>query len=168
MAANEYHFITRWRLEGTAHEVSAVLDDATDLVRWWPDVYLDVEQLEAGDADGIGKVFHLYTKGWLPYRLRWRFRVVESRKPYGWTLEAWGDFVGRGVWTFEEDGPYVDAVYDWKIRADKPLLRHLSFLLKPIFAANHRWAMARGEERLRRELCRRRRVAAPVDEGEDT
>ena len=45
--------------------------------------------------------------------------------------------------------------YDWKIRADKPLLRYLSFLLKPIFSANHRWAMAQGEKALRAELaCR--------------
>ena len=156
MAANDYHFITRWRVEATAQEVSDVLDDAADLVRWWPDVYLGVEQLEEGDDDGIGKVFRLYTRGRLPYTLRWYFRVVESRKPYGWTLDAWGDFVGRGVWTFEEDGPFVDVTYDWTVRADKPLLRHLSFLLKPIFAANHHWAMARGEESLKRELARRR------------
>jgi hypothetical protein len=31
-------------------------------------------------------------------------------------------------------------------------LRYGSFLFKPIFAANHRWAMARGEESLKREL----------------
>lgn len=156
MATNNYHFITRWRFEATAQEVSDVLDDAADLVRWWPDVYLGVELVEDGDADGIGKVYRLYTKGRLPYTLEWQFRVVESRKPYGWTLEAWGDFVGRGVWTFEEDGPFVDVTYDWKVRADKPLLRRLSFLLKPFFSANHRWAMARGEESLRRELARRR------------
>ena len=156
MATNEYHFITRWRVEGTVQEVSDVLDDAADLVRWWPDVYLGVEQLEDGDEDGVGKVYSLYTRGRLPYTLRWQFRVVESRKPYGWTLDAWGDFVGRGVWTFEEDGPFVDVTYDWTVRADKPLLRHLSFLLKPIFAANHRWAMARGEASLKRELARRR------------
>jgi hypothetical protein len=32
-------------------------------------------------------------------------------------------------------------------------LRYLSFLFKPFFSANHRWAMARGEESLRRELA---------------
>ena len=42
-----------------------------------------------------------------------------------------------------------------RIRAEKPLLRYLSFLLKPVFSANHRWAMARGEESLRAELGRR-------------
>jgi hypothetical protein len=41
------------------------------------------------------------------------------------------------------------------VRADKPLLRYGSWFVKPIFAANHRWAMARGEESLKRELERR-------------
>ena len=41
------------------------------------------------------------------------------------------------------------------LRAEKPLLRRLSFALKPIFSWNHRWAMARGYENLRREVNRR-------------
>ena len=44
----------------------------------------------------------------------------------------------------------------WRRRADKPLLAALSFLMKPLFAANQRWAMARGEESLKLELARRR------------
>jgi len=50
----------------------------------------------------------------------------------------------------------VNITYDWKIRADKALLRYLSFLLKPVFAMNHRWAMAQGEKSLCVELSRRR------------
>ena len=42
----------------------------------------------------------------------------------------------------------ANITFDWKIRADKTLLRLLSFLLKPVFAANHRWAMAKGLESL--------------------
>ena len=52
--------------------------------------------------------------------------------------------------------PVVDITYDWRLRAEKPLLRNLSFLLKPLFEANHRWAMAQGEESLKLELARRR------------
>ena len=79
-----------------------------------------------GDAQGVGKVVRLYTKGWLPYTLRWQFRVTESRGLDGFTLESWGDFVGRGIWTFAQDGPFTDIAYDWRIRADKPLLRWLA------------------------------------------
>src|SRR5204863_3670122 len=149
--------------EGTPEEVYRIIDRPSELVRWWPAVYLDVRELEPGDETGVGKVVELLTKGWLPYTLRWRFRTVEKKPFERIVLEAQGDFEGRGVWTFEADGPCVRVTYDWRIRATKPLLRRLSFLLRPVFAANHRWAMARGEESLRLELARRRGdvVAAP-------
>ncbi len=147
MATNDYHFITEWRVQGTAQEVADILDDAAGLTRWWPSVYLDVKVLEKGDEAGLGKVVDLYTKGWLPYTLRWQFRVTEVRDD-GFTLIAQGDFEGRGIWTFKQEGPWVNVIYDWKISAEKPLLRYFSFLMKPIFSANHRWAMAKGEESL--------------------
>ncbi len=155
MSANEYHFITHWRVEGTVEEVSDVLGEATGLTRWWPSVYLAVKEIEHGGENGVGRVVELHTKGWLPYTLHWFFRVTESHRPYGFSLNAWGDFEGSGIWTFVQDGRFAAITYDWRIRAEKPLLRYLSFLLKPIFSANHRWAMARGEESLRLELARR-------------
>jgi hypothetical protein len=148
-------------VRGGLGEVRSVLSDAKELPRWWPSVYLDVEILEPGDENGLGRVVSLYTKGWLPYTLRWQFRVSEVR-PDGFTLEATGDFVGRGIWTFKQAGEMVEVVYDWKIRADKPLLRWFSFLLKPVFSANHQWAMARGLESLKIELARRR-AASPEE-----
>lgn len=156
MATNEYHFITRWRVEGSCEEVSGILEDALALPRWWPSVYLDAWEIEPGDDRGVGRVIGLYTKGWLPYTLRWKFRITDARHPFGFSLRAFGDFEGTGTWTFTEDGEFVDIVYDWRIRADKPLLKALSFLMKPIFSANHRWAMARGLESLKLEMARRR------------
>jgi len=60
------------------------------------------------------------------------------------------------VWTLQQHGEFVDVTYDWRIVAEKPLLRYGSFALRPFFAANHRWAMARGHESLALELRRRR------------
>lgn len=138
----------------TIEEVSQIIGDASGLSRWWPSVYLDVKVLQEGDERGLGRVVSLYTKGWLPYTLRWNFRVTEVQ-PNGFTLVAWGDFDGHGIWTYEQEGPWVIITYDWKIKAEKPLLRYFSFVMKPIFSANHRWAMARGEESLKLELARR-------------
>ena len=154
VATNDYHFITTWRLKSTKEEVSEIIGDPRGLTSWWPSVYLDVKVLEEGDERGLGRVVSLYTKGWLPYTLRWDFRVTEVR-PNGFTLVAWGDFDGRGIWIFEQDGEWVDVTYDWKIKAEKPLLRYFSFVMKPIFSANHRWAMANGEESLKLEIARR-------------
>lgn len=155
MASNDYRFVTRWRVESTIQDISSILGDASDLARWWPSVYIEVGVLEPGDARGVGKVVALYTKGWLPYTLRWTFRVTAENAPHGFTLEAFGDFVGRGVWTLVQDGAMVDITYDWSIRADQPILKYLSFLMKPLFSANHHWAMARGLESLTLELARR-------------
>lgn len=171
MSSNEYRFLTHWTVESTLEEINAILSDAPDLPRWWPAVYLDVQELEPGDAHGVGKHVSLYTKGWLPYTLRWQFRVTGNSYPYGFELAAFGDFVGRGVWTFRQAGSMVEIDYLWEVTADKPLLRRLSWLFKPIFAANHRWAMQKGYESLLLELARRRaatpeaRAAVPPPPG---
>ena len=82
-----YDFVTRWRVKATCEEVSEILSDALDLKRWWPAVYLDVSELKPGDPDtGVGRQIALYTKGWLPYTLRWTFTVTENRRPHGFTL----------------------------------------------------------------------------------
>ena len=162
MAANDYHFITHWRVKSTLQEVFAIIADASELTRWWPSVYLDARVLEPGDSNGLGKRVGLYTKGWLPYTLRWNFNITEVNAPYGFTLEADGDFVGRGIWTFEADGEWVNVTYDWKIRADKGLLRRFSLVMKPLFSANHHWAMEQGEVSLKLELERRH---APTPEA---
>jgi hypothetical protein len=167
---NEYRFVTHWRVEGTVEEVYDIIEDVNSLTRWWPSVYLDAAVIDPGDERGVGKTVNLYTKGWLPYTLRWQLRVSETNRPYGSTIEATGDLTGRGVWSFQQDGPMVSVTYHWQVAADKPLLRYLSFMLKPLFSANHRWAMARGEESLKLELARRRaasredaaRVPAPL------
>ena len=151
MAMNEYRFVTHWRVRGNVEEVWDILNDAVDLARWWPSVYLDVQ--EHGTVDE--KIISLYTKGWLPYFLRWQFRRSASNYPSGFEIEAFGDLAGRGVWTFEPDGEWVNITYDWQIRADKPLLRYGSPIFKPVFAANHRWAMKMGEQSLKLELARR-------------
>ena len=155
--APEYAFLTRWRVQATADEVFDILADPLALQRWWPSVYLDVKELKPGDpGTGMGRVIGLYTKGWLPYTLRWNFTVTESKRPAGFKLLAHGDFEGNGVWTIVQQGELVEATYDWRISAEKPLLRYGTFVLRPIFAANHHWAMARGLESLRLELRRRR------------
>ena len=160
MAVKDYHFVTHWRFESTAEEVSDILQDPLDLPRWWPSVYLKVTELKQGDESGVGGEYDLHTKGWLPYTLKWQFTVTEANIPHGFSLEARGDFVGKGVWTLEQDGDFVDVIYDWRISAEKPLLSFFSAILKPIFSANHHWAMRQGEESLKRELEQRKLAAA--------
>jgi hypothetical protein len=155
MAGSHYDFLTRWRFDASPDEVWEVLM-SEDVVRWWPSVYLRADILERGEPSGEGRLIDLHTKGWLPYTLRWKARFRDVRRPRGFTVQATGDFEGRGVWTLEGSAGETTVIYDWRIEAEKPLLRVLSPLLRPVFGANHRWAMARGEESVALELRRRR------------
>ena len=153
---SDYQFVTEWRVPGTIAEVKEVLGDGRALPRWWPAVYLRAIPRQEGPTDRVGSVTDLHTKGWLPYTLRWALTITEPMTDTGFALSAAGNLNGTGRWTFLQDGPEVVITYDWRVHASKPLLRRLSWLLRPAFAANHRWAMARGEESLRLELRRRR------------
>lgn len=158
--ARDYHFVTTWRVTASLDEVKAVLADGLGLPRWWPAVYLQVDEVDPGDRDGLGRTLRLHTKGWLPYTLRWDLTVTQPMTDAGFSIKAAGDLHGTGVWTFEPDGPDVVITYVWRVRAAKPLLRRLSWLLRPVFRANHHWAMARGEESLELEIRRRRATSA--------
>ena len=151
--SSEYQFFTEWVFKATEDEIRDILADATDLPRWWRSVYLSAERIQAGDANHVGEVIRLHTKGYLPYTLTWDFTITKA-SPL--TLEAKGDFVGRGIWTFQPQGDTIIVRYDWKIHAEKPLLKRLSFIMRPIFSWNHHWAMKMGHQSIELELARRR------------
>lgn len=155
MPANEYEFITEWRVEAPIETVYEILKDGKDYSRWWPDVYLETKHLPSGHPEGIGDQIVLLTKGWLPYKLRWTATSVRADKPTTIEITASGDFVGRGIWHLTQRGSAVDIIFDWRLRADKPLLRWFSPIFKPVFRWNHRWAMNKGYVRLQEELKRR-------------
>jgi Polyketide cyclase / dehydrase and lipid transport len=154
--SNQYHFITNWKVRATQKEVYDIISDNESLAQWWPSVYLDVITTSPGDENSIGKRVSLYTKGFLPYTLKWNFVVSENVKYSTIAIRAFGDFAGRGIWKFEQQGDDCLITFDWKLEAEKPLLRYLSFLMKPLFSANHLWAMKKGLQSLELELQRRR------------
>jgi uncharacterized protein YndB with AHSA1/START domain len=155
MKAGDYKMISVWRLPASTLEVFDIIADTLSLPRWWPAVYLEVRELKPGVMHGLGRVMDQHVKGSLPYTLRWQSLVTEVEPGSSITIEARGDFLGRGRWVFEQDGEWTVATYSWHVRINKPLVRGLSFVMKPIFYANHRWAMKRGEESLVLELARR-------------
>lgn len=167
----DYRFVDRWRVRGSIDEVAAVLADAEALARWWPSTYLSVRRLAPGGPSGVGDVGLVHARGWLPYEIRFLYRVTDADLPHGFGLDALGDLTGRGEWALRQDGPDVAITYTWTVRSDKPLLQRLGWLLRPLFESNHRWTMRRGEESLRLELARRRattdaeRAAIPTPPG---
>jgi len=171
MSDADYRFVDRWRVRGALEEVAAVLSDAEAMARWWPSTYLAIRTLAPGGPEGVGQVGLVHAKGWLPYEIRFLYRVTDADPPNGFGLDAVGDLTGRGEWALRQDGPDVAVTYTWAVHSDKPLLRRLSWLLKPIFASNHRWTMRQGEASLKLELARRQaattaeRAAVPAPPG---
>jgi hypothetical protein len=155
MKARELHIPTVWRVKASAQQVYDLLSRPQDFVRWWPEVYLAVTEVRPGDAGGVGRVIDLHTKGKLPYTLRWQAEVVATDEPRSISIRARGDLDGRGEWRFEQDGEWVEARYGWTVFVTKPWMVVLTPLLRPVFVANHLWAMQRGLEGLQRELARR-------------
>jgi hypothetical protein len=157
MPSDDFHFVTPWTVRGDVTDVYAILDAAEEYPRWWPATWLWVKVIDPGDAEGIGRVTKVVSKGWLPFTLRWTLRKIESHRPYGYAVEADGFFSGQGRWTLVQTGAEVTATYDWRVRPDpsKPVLAWLCGLAKPILQSNHNWTMARGQESLRLELRRR-------------
>jgi uncharacterized protein YndB with AHSA1/START domain len=154
MNATEFYIPTVWRFRAPAERIYDLLSAPQEFVRWWPEVYLAVEDEEAGDAQGVGRRLNLLTKGKLPYRLRWQAEVLEAERPHRMTIRARGDLDGRGEWRFTQDGEWVDARYDWTVYVTQAWMVRLAPLLRPVFVWNHRWAMQRGFEGLARELAR--------------
>jgi len=155
MQPTEFFIPTTWRVKARVEHVYDLLSRPREFPRWWPEVYLDVHEVTAGDANGVGRVVALRTKGKLPYELRWQAEMTSADKPHGMSIRARGDLDGRGEWRLRQDGEWVVATYAWTVLATKPWMIYLAPLLRPVFAWNHRWAMQRGLEGLTRELARR-------------
>jgi hypothetical protein len=152
---SDYEFLTEWTVEGDIVEVAAVLKDVEAFPNWWRPIYRAAKIVDPGDPDGTGRIVEFTTRGFLPYVLRWSIEVVESREPHGFTFRASGDLAGMGVWALRQDGKYVKVHMDWRVRAEKTVIRVSSFALRSVFSRNHLWAMAKGEEGLQAELRRR-------------
>ena len=155
MKSREFRLYSTWRVRGSIDDVYAVLTEPIEFVRWWPSVYLDVEELAPGRNGGVGRVLRLQTKGKLPYTLEWRATVTAVDKPNRIAIRAQGDMTGSGEWRLAQSGGDVEIHYTWVVEATKPWMNVLAPVLRPVFAANHRWAMREGEQGLRRELARR-------------
>jgi hypothetical protein len=48
MQANEYAFLTFWKVKATAEEVYEILNDVEGYLRWWPESILPLSSLHRG------------------------------------------------------------------------------------------------------------------------
>ena len=70
-----------------------------------------------------------------------RYRLGDP--PREFEIRATGDLSGRGVWTLTQRGDAVHVRFDWRVNADRALLRVLTPVLRPVFRWNHNYAIKR-------------------------
>jgi hypothetical protein len=51
----------------------------------------------------------------------------------------------RGVWTLTPRGDSVLVRFDWRVNADRMLLRVFTPVLRPLFRTNHNYAISRAK-----------------------
>jgi uncharacterized protein YndB with AHSA1/START domain len=145
----EYQFVDTWDVPLPIEEAYDLLGDPLRYPEWWPEAFPAAE----GDPGPPtpGNRVDVVSRGFLPYTLRWTLTCVEVERPTRIDARMDGDFVGTSTWTLTEvDGGTTRAVLDFRPSVTKRGVRELSPLLRPLFRANHRWAMARGQDAVRK------------------
>ena len=149
--AATYSFRDSWRIRGTLEHVAEAFSDTASLSTWWPTIR-EVRVLSPGTGSGLGRLFQARIRGYLPYELRLQFAVTEAAFPTGFAVELTGDFHGTGRARLRQLGEDVEIQFALQIRIERPLLRWLSLLFRPLMAAQHDWTMAMGAASLNRAL----------------
>jgi quercetin dioxygenase-like cupin family protein/uncharacterized protein YndB with AHSA1/START domain len=145
LASPEYVFVDEWDVAAPPSAVFAALADARTYPRWWRPVYIAVE---AEGEPVVGRESRQHFKGRLPYHLRTRSRITRLEPPHAVAAEVDGDLRGTGLWTLTETPDGTHVRFDWRVHADRRLLRLLTPILRPAFRWNHNWAIARAKEGL--------------------
>lgn len=159
MNVNDYTFLDRWFIPHPIDEVWPHIVTGEAYPLWWGTVYDAVEPLNDIPGDQEGAQADVRAHGRLPYRIHFVSEITEVEPPYRLGLKAEGDLTGTGLWQLREKGAGTAVTFEWRIRVDKPLLRLLSPLFKPILAWNHRWTMQQGERALIRLLSKQTKPA---------
>jgi uncharacterized protein YndB with AHSA1/START domain len=150
--AREYLFVDEWDVAAPREAVFHLIADASTYPDWWRPVYLEVE------TDGppeVGRVSQQHFKGRLPYHLHTRSEITRCEPPSIVEAEVVGDLRGVGLWTLTEQDRGTHVRFDWRVNADKPIVRVLTPVLRPLFRWNHNWAIARAIEGLEPAAQRR-------------
>ncbi|EPH40698.1 SRPBCC family protein [Streptomyces aurantiacus] len=136
-----YRFRSVWNLPAAPEAVYAVLEQAQDYPRWWPQVRA-VTPL--GEHGGTARLRSL-----LPYDL---LITAEERRhdPDRGILEITmtGDLEGWARWTLTAADGGTRARYDQEVDVRKPLMRRLAVPGRPLFLLNHALMMRAGRRGL--------------------
>lgn len=146
-----YRFTTVWHIESPIEAVCEVIYLSLHWPQWWRNV-VKVEELDPGDALGLGGVRRYTWKGILPYHLTFDI-CVSDFEPFT-RIEgiASGDVEGIGRWSFSTDGRVTKVHYEWRIRTTPKWMNLFAPIARPFIRWNHDVVMQQGGVALARKL----------------
>jgi hypothetical protein len=160
MAAHQFRFVEAWNIPGArVEEVYDVLARGELLPDWWRGVYLEAVKLTPGDEPRVGARIAAKVRGFLPFVLKIVIEATELEAPRRVAVKTSGDLSGAWSATLTQEPWGVRADLLFMAEMERPGMRALSPLLRPLFAFNHYWTTPRGEKGLRDFLAARRQAA---------
>jgi polyketide cyclase/dehydrase/lipid transport protein len=148
---NSYQLVSHWYF---AAPIDCIWDGIYDVETWpkWWKYVLAVEELERGDATGVGAVRRYTWGSRLPYRLTFSMRTTRVDSPQLLEGVAQGELDGTGRWTLSQHGAHTHVRYDWQVSTSRAWMNALAPVLAPAFRWNHGEVMAEGARGLARYL----------------
>ena len=147
----EYRLFTTWRIAAPLAQVFDAILHSLRWPEWWPGAEL-VEEIEPGNADGIGSIRRYSWKGRLPYRLGFCARATRIETPRVLEAVVTGDLDGTGRWMFSFEDGITTVHYEWHVRTTKPWMNAVAPFTRGVFTRNHHALMRKGGEALAHRL----------------
>ncbi|HEY3731719.1 MAG TPA: SRPBCC family protein [Steroidobacteraceae bacterium] len=139
------HFalVTQWEFEAPIDAIWNALYAAGHWPRWWKYVR-SVDELQPGDASGVGALRRYTWSSRLPYRLSFEMSSTVVERPHRLDARAAGELTGVGRWSLNQHQTITRVRYDWQVAATRPWMNALAPILAPAFRWNHGQVMAAG------------------------
>jgi polyketide cyclase/dehydrase/lipid transport protein len=145
MSLHRYRFTAVWSLRADVSAVYAAILDLTGYPLWWPDIR-SVERIDDDTAEMV-------IRSTLPYALRFRMRrAVQDEHAGRVRVDLSGDVEGALYGALTATSPGTRLVIAQQVVANRPLLRTLAPVARPLLRANHTVMMWRGQRGLRDHL----------------
>jgi hypothetical protein len=139
---NFYSFRSVWSLDCPPAQAFELLREVPEFTSWWPEV-------KEARALG-GSRFSMRARALLPYDLNFLGeRRIEDPASGVLEMAMTGDLEGFSRFTIEAAGEGSRILFEEQVIANKPLLRRLALVARPVFGANHWVMMCRGQAGLR-------------------
>jgi len=150
-AGAQFQLLSHWHVAAPVEAVWEALKATGEWPRWWRYVK-SVQELHAGDADGLGAVRHIAWSSRLPYGVAFDVEVVELQRPRLMRGVARGQLQGVGLWELDPDGATTRVRYTWCVDLTRRWMRLVAPLAAPVFRWNHNGVMRAGAQGLARHL----------------